>query len=80
MLKIIISGAAGLGDASGFELIKKFADHIGVVSSHAQLWIPAGLTIPIRQTGTTVKPKILPHAVYPGHPAPGRHADLRHYN
>ena len=36
--KIICSGGRGLGDASGFELIKKFADQVGgVVGSSLSL-------------------------------------------
>ncbi len=58
---IICSGGRGLGDASGFELIQKFADKVGGVvgSSRAAVdsgWI--GHDHQVGQTGTTVKPKI----------------------
>ena len=64
---IICSGGRGLGDASGFELIKQFADKVGgvvgssraVVDSRAAVdagWIDHSHQV--GQTGTTVKPKI----------------------
>lgn len=59
--EIIVSGGAGLGDASGFELIKKFADHIGGVVGASRAAVDAGWidhSHQVGQTGTTVKPKI----------------------
>jgi electron transfer flavoprotein alpha subunit len=58
---IICSGGRGLGDASGFELITKFADKVGgeVGASRAAVdsgWIEQSHQV--GQTGTTVKPKI----------------------
>ena len=58
--EIIVSGGAGLGDASGFELIKKFADHIGGVVGASRAAVDAGWidhSHQVGQTGTTVKPK-----------------------
>lgn len=59
--QIICSGGRGLGDASGFELIRKFADKVGgeVGASRAAVdsgWIDQSHQV--GQTGTTVKPKI----------------------
>lgn len=59
--QIICSGGRGLGDASGFELIRKFADAVGgeVGASRAAVdsgWIEQSHQV--GQTGTTVKPKI----------------------
>ena len=59
--EIICSGGRGLGDPSGFELIKKLADTVGGVvgSSRAAVyavWIDHSHQV--GQTGTTVKPKI----------------------
>lgn len=59
--EIIVSGGVGLGDASGFELIKKFADHIGGVVGASRAAVDAGWidhSHQVGQTGTTVKPKI----------------------
>ena len=58
---IICSGGRGLGDASGFELIKKFADKIGGVVGSSRACVDAGWidhSHQVGQTGTTVKPKI----------------------
>lgn len=59
--EIIVSGGAGLGDASGFELIQKFADQIGGVVGASRAAVDAGWidhSHQVGQTGTTVKPKI----------------------
>lgn len=59
--EIIVSGGAGLGDASGFELIKKFADKVGGVVGASRAAVDAGWidhSHRVGQTGTTVKPKI----------------------
>ena len=59
--EIIVSGGAGLGDASGFELIKKFADKVGGVVGASRAAVDAGWidhAHQVGQTGTTVKPKI----------------------
>jgi electron transfer flavoprotein alpha subunit len=59
--EIICSGGRGLGDPSGFELIKKFADKIGGVVGSSRAAVDAGWiehSHQVGQTGTTVKPKI----------------------
>ncbi|MDO4554853.1 MAG: electron transfer flavoprotein subunit alpha/FixB family protein [Lachnospiraceae bacterium] len=59
--EIIVSGGAGLGDASGFELIQKFADQIGGVVGASRAAVDSGWidhSHQVGQTGTTVKPKI----------------------
>lgn len=59
--EIIVSGGAGLGDESGFELIKKFADRVGGVVGASRAAVDAGWidhSHQVGQTGTTVKPKI----------------------
>ncbi len=59
--EIICSGGRGLGDASGFELIKKFADKVGGVVGSSRAAVDAGWidhSHQVGQTGTTVKPKI----------------------
>ena len=58
---IICSGGRGLGDASGFELIKKFADKVGGVVGSSRAAVDSGWidhSHQVGQTGTTVKPKI----------------------
>lgn len=58
---IICSGGRGLGDASGFELIQKFADKVGGVVGSSRAAVDAGWidhSHQVGQTGTTVKPKI----------------------
>ena len=58
---IICSGGRGLGDASGFELIKQFADKVGGVVGSSRAAVDAGRIAhshQVGQTGTTVKPKI----------------------
>lgn len=58
---IICSGGRGLGDPSGFELIKKFADKVGGVVGSSRAAVDAGWidhAHQVGQTGTTVKPKI----------------------
>lgn len=59
--EIICSGGRGLGDASGFETIKKFADKVGGVVGSSRAAVDAGWidhSHQVGQTGTTVKPKI----------------------
>ena len=59
--EIIRSGGRGLGDASGFELIKEFADKVGGVVGSSRAAVDAGWidhSHQVGQTGTTVKPKI----------------------
>lgn len=58
---IICSGGRGLGDASGFELMKKFADKVGGVVGSSRAAVDAGWidhSHQVGQTGTTVKPTI----------------------
>ena len=58
---IICSGGRGLGDASGFELIQKFADKVGGVVGASRAAVDSGWidhSHQVGQTGTTVKPKI----------------------
>ena len=59
--QIICSGGRGLGDASGFELIRDFADKVGGVVGASRAAVDAGwidASHQVGQTGTTVKPKI----------------------
>lgn len=59
--EIIVSGGAGLGEASGFKLIQKFADHVGGVVGASRAAVDSGWidhSHQVGQTGTTVKPKI----------------------
>ncbi len=59
--EIICSGGRGLGDASGFDLMKKFADKVGGVVGSSRAAVDAGWidhSHQVGQTGTTVKPKI----------------------
>lgn len=59
--QIICSGGRGLGDASGFELIKAFADKVGGVVGASRAAVDSGWidqSHQVGQTGTTVKPKI----------------------
>ena len=59
--EIICSGGRGLGDASGFELIQKFADKVGGVVGSSRAAVDSGWidhSHQVGQTGTTVKPKI----------------------
>ncbi|MDR0853799.1 MAG: electron transfer flavoprotein subunit alpha [Clostridiales Family XIII bacterium] len=58
---IICSGGRGLGDPSGFELIKQFADKVGGVVGSSRAAVDAGWidhSHQVGQTGTTVKPII----------------------
>lgn len=58
---IICSGGRGLGDASGFDLIRQFAEKIGGVVGASRAAVDAGWIDPshqVGQTGTTVKPHI----------------------
>lgn len=59
--QIICSGGRGLGDASGFELIRKFADSVGGVVGASRAAVDSGWIDhchQVGQTGTTVKPRI----------------------
>ncbi len=59
--EIIVSGGRGLGDASGFEVIKALADKVGGVVGSSRACVDAGWidhSHQVGQTGTTVKPKI----------------------
>lgn len=58
---IICSGGRGLGDASGFELMKEFAKKVGGVVGASRAAVDAGWidhSHQVGQTGTTVKPTI----------------------
>lgn len=58
---IICSAGRGIGDASGFDLMKKFADRVGGVVGSSRACVDAGWidhSHQVGQTGTTVKPKI----------------------
>lgn len=59
--QIICSGGRGLGDASGFELIRKFAGAVRGVVGASRAAVDSGWIDhchQVGQTGTTVKPKI----------------------
>ncbi|MDD2484049.1 MAG: FAD-binding protein [Eubacteriales bacterium] len=59
--EIICSGGRGLGDPSGFQLIKQFADKVGGVVGSSRAAVDAGWidhSHQVGQTGTTVKPRI----------------------
>ncbi len=58
---IICSGGRGLGDSSGFELIKKLADKVGGVVGSSRAAVDSGWidhSHQVGQTGTTVKPNV----------------------
>ena len=58
---VIVSGGKGLGDPSGFELLKDLADKMGGVVGASRAAVDAGWidhSNQVGQTGTTVKPKI----------------------
>jgi electron transfer flavoprotein alpha subunit len=58
---IICSGGRGLGDPSGFNLIREFAGKVGGVVGSSRAAVDAGWidhSHQVGQTGTTVKPKI----------------------
>jgi electron transfer flavoprotein alpha subunit len=58
---IICSGGRGLGDPSGFDLIRRFAEKVGGVVGSSRAAVDAGWidhAHQVGQTGTTVKPKI----------------------
>ncbi|MCI8646618.1 MAG: electron transfer flavoprotein subunit alpha/FixB family protein [Firmicutes bacterium] len=58
---IICSGGRGLGNAEGFELIRRFADKVGGVVGASRAAVDSGWidqSHQVGQTGTTVKPKI----------------------
>ncbi len=59
--QIIVSGGRGLGDASGFELIRKFADTLGAAVGASRAAVDAGwieYEHQVGQTGKTVSPKL----------------------
>jgi len=59
--QIICSGGRGLGDASGFDLIRQFAEKVGGVVASSRAGVDAGWidhSHQVGQTGTTVKPNI----------------------
>lgn len=59
--EIIVAGGMGLGNADGFELLKKLADKLGGVVAASRAAVDAGWidrAYQVGQTGTTVKPKI----------------------
>ncbi len=59
--EIICSGGRGLGDPSGFDLVKKLADKVGGVVGSSRAAVDAGWidhSHQVGQTGTTVKPRI----------------------
>ncbi|MFV0516482.1 MAG: FAD-binding protein [Aminipila sp.] len=59
--EIICSGGRGLGDAAGFDLIKKFAEKVGGVVGSSRACVDNGWidhSHQVGQTGTTVKPRI----------------------
>lgn len=58
---IICSAGRGIGEATGFDLMKKFADKVGGVVGSSRACVDAGWidhSHQVGQTGTTVKPKI----------------------
>ena len=64
---IICSGGRGLGDASGFELIKQFADKVGGVVGSSRAAVDAGWidhSHQVGQTGTTVSLRFTSLAVF----------------
>lgn len=59
--EVIVSGGKGLGDPSGFELLKDLANSMGGVVGASRAAVDAGWidhSNQVGQTGTTVKPKI----------------------
>jgi len=59
--RIICSGGRGLGDASGFDLIKELAKKMGGVVGSSRAAVDAGWidhSHQVGQTGTTVKPEV----------------------
>lgn len=59
--RIIVSGGMGLGNAEGFELLKKLARRLGGVVAASRAAVDAGWidhAYQVGQTGTTVKPDI----------------------
>ncbi len=59
--EVIVSGGMGLGNADGFQLLKKLADRLGGTIASSRAAVDAGWidhSYQVGQTGTTVKPKI----------------------
>jgi len=59
--EVVCSGGRGLGDPSGFELMKALAEKVGGVVGSSRAAVDAGWidhSHQVGQTGTTVKPKI----------------------
>lgn len=59
--KVIVSGGNGLGNAEGFDLIKKLADRLGGVVGASRAAVDNGWidhSHQVGQTGTTVKPEL----------------------
>lgn len=59
--EIIVSGGRGLGNAEGFELLRKLADKLNATVAGSRGAVDAGWidhAYQVGQTGTTVKPKI----------------------
>ncbi|MEF9916144.1 MAG: electron transfer flavoprotein subunit alpha/FixB family protein [Lachnospiraceae bacterium] len=59
--QVIVSGGRGLGNAEGFQLLRKLADQLGGEIGSSRACVDAGWIEPSRQvgqTGTTVRPRI----------------------
>lgn len=59
--EVIVAGGLGLGNAEGFELLKKLADRLGGTVAASRAAVDAGWidhAYQVGQTGTTVKPRL----------------------